>query len=131
MADGFCLEFKVRDHECDMQGVVNNAIYQNYLEHARHEFLLSRGVDFAALTVIGIRPVVVRAELDYKRSLKPGDRFSVSVKCALEGRVRLVFLQEIVHQDGWTAMSARIVATVLDVRGRPRIPEEFVEKLVS
>jgi acyl-CoA thioester hydrolase len=131
MTDIFRLGFKVRDYECDMQGFVNNAVYQNYLEHARHEFLLSRGVDFAALTAQGIYPVVVRAELDYKKSLKPGDGFDVSVACAMEGRVRIVFQQEIVHRDGWTALSARIVATVLDARGRPRIPEGFVEKLVG
>ncbi len=35
----FCLDFKVRDYECDMEGIVNNATYMNYLEHARHEFL--------------------------------------------------------------------------------------------
>jgi acyl-CoA thioester hydrolase len=39
----FSLEMKVRDYECDMQGIVNNAVYQNYLEWARHEYLLSRG----------------------------------------------------------------------------------------
>jgi len=131
MADIFRLDFKVRDYECDMQGLVNNAVYQNYLEHARHEFLLSRGVDFAALTGQGIYPVVVRAELDYRKSLKPGDVFSVSVACAMEGRVRIVFQQEIVHRDGWTALSARFVATVLDARGRPRIPEDFVAKLIG
>ena len=26
------LKFKVRDYECDMQGIVNNSVYQNYLE---------------------------------------------------------------------------------------------------
>ncbi len=40
------LEFSVRDYECDVQGVVNNANYQHYLEHARHEFLLSKGISF-------------------------------------------------------------------------------------
>ncbi|MCP4188209.1 MAG: acyl-CoA thioesterase, partial [Gammaproteobacteria bacterium] len=43
------LEFKVRDYECDMQAVVNNGVYQNYLEHARHDFLHSKGINFAEL----------------------------------------------------------------------------------
>ena len=42
----FELEMKVRDYECDMQGIVNNANYQHYLEHARHEFLQSTGTAF-------------------------------------------------------------------------------------
>lgn len=43
------LEMKVRDYECDLQGIVNNANYQHYLEHTRHEFLTSAGVSFAGL----------------------------------------------------------------------------------
>ena len=27
------LKMKVRDYECDLQGIVNNANYQHYLEH--------------------------------------------------------------------------------------------------
>jgi len=130
MSDLFSVPFKVRDYECDMQGVVNNSVYQNYLEHARHEFLLSRGVDFAALTAQGIFLVVVRAELDFKRSLKPGDLFSVTVRCELEGRLRLVFIQEIIKQDGTLILAGKITGTALDPRGRPKIPEGFVEKLL-
>ena len=48
------LEFQVRDYECDMQGVVNNSVYQNYLEHARHEFLKMLGIDFAEMTRRGV-----------------------------------------------------------------------------
>ena len=42
----FELEMQVRDYECDMEGIVNNAIYQHYLEHTRHEFLASSGISF-------------------------------------------------------------------------------------
>ena len=55
----FSLNLKVRDYECDMQGIVNNAIYQHYLEHARHEYLLSHGLSFAEMTRQGIVIVVV------------------------------------------------------------------------
>ena len=42
----FEIELQVRDYECDIQGIVNNAVYQNYLEHCRHKFLNSVGLDF-------------------------------------------------------------------------------------
>ena len=50
----FSMEFDVRDYECDMQGVVNNSVYQNYLEHTRHKYLQEIGLDFAMLTEKGI-----------------------------------------------------------------------------
>lgn len=61
------LEMKVRDYECDLQGIVNNANYQHYLEHTRHEFLTSVGISFAALHEQGVDPVVV---LCWLRSVK-------------------------------------------------------------
>ena len=45
----FKIDLHVRDYECDMQGYVNNAVYQNYLEHARHEYLQRLGINFAIL----------------------------------------------------------------------------------
>ena len=37
----------VRDYECDIQGIVNNANYLHYTEHTRHRFLKSLGVSFS------------------------------------------------------------------------------------
>ncbi|MGL4327440.1 MAG: acyl-CoA thioesterase, partial [Tannerellaceae bacterium] len=48
------LKMKVRDYECDLQGVVNNANYQHYLEHTRHEFWESLGENFGEMHKQGI-----------------------------------------------------------------------------
>jgi acyl-CoA thioester hydrolase len=126
----FTLAMSVRDYECDMQGVVNNAVYQNYLEHARHEFLKSKGLDFAQLTEQGIIVVVVRAEIDYRRSLRSGDSFSVSVEPTQESPVRLVFAQRITHAaTGQIMLDARITTTAVNARGRPYFPPELTPLL--
>lgn len=107
-----------------MQGVVNNAVYQNYLEHARHEYLKTRGLDFARLTQDGIIVVVVRAEIDYLRSLQSGDRFQVTAQPVLESRIRLVFNQQIINpQSGLVSVRAKIVTTAVNERGKPYFPE--------
>ena len=45
----FETEMEVRDYECDIQGIVNNANYLHYTEHTRHLYLQSLGVSFAKL----------------------------------------------------------------------------------
>ncbi len=124
----FTVDFKVRDYECDMQGVVNNSVYQNYLEHARHEFLLAKGIDFAELARQKINLVVLRAELDYKTSLVSGDEFFVDVELVQSSRVRFDFLQNIYRKrDNKLMLSAKITGTSLNERGRPFLPDFFTE----
>jgi acyl-CoA thioester hydrolase len=89
------LEFSVRDYECDLQGIVNNAVYQNYYEHARHQFLLGKKIDFARLHQEGIDLIVTRVEIDYKFSLRSGDAFKVTVSTRQDGFLRLIFEQDI------------------------------------
>ena len=123
----FQIEMMVRDYECDLQGIVNNAVYQNYLEHARHEFLHSVGLDFSTLCADGIDAVVTHIELDYKLSLKPRDVFIVKVGMHKQGRVRFVFDQAIIRKsDGKLILSAEVVG-VLTRRGRPIAPDLFDE----
>ena len=88
------IEMKVRDYECDLQGVVNNANYQHYFEHARHEFLESAGANFGELHNQGIDAMVARVEIDYKISLISGDRFIIKINIAREG-AKLVFFQDL------------------------------------
>ncbi|MGD8926810.1 MAG: acyl-CoA thioesterase [Thioalkalispiraceae bacterium] len=120
----FKLDFKVRDYECDLQGVVNNSVYQNYLEHTRHEFLLESGIDFAELARQQINLVVVRAELDYKTPLTSGDAFWVGLNVEQSSRLRFDFLQDIYRgSDDRLVLSARITGTALNERGRPFVPD--------
>ena len=122
------LEFKVRDYECDMQGVVNNGVYQNYLEHARHEFLQSRGINFAEVTAAGINLVVTRAELDYKNSLVSNDLFVVRSLVRQVSRVRFEFRQDVFRLPDETLMlAAKIIGTSLNQQGRPFVPEVLVQ----
>ncbi|MFZ9038326.1 MAG: acyl-CoA thioesterase [Gammaproteobacteria bacterium] len=126
------LEFKVRDYECDMQGVVNNAVYQNYLEHARHEFLQSRGINFAEVTSAGIHLVVVRAELDYKKSLASNDRFIVRSLLRPVSRIRFEFQQDIYRlPDNTLMLAARVTGTSLNESGRPFLPEALKQLFIN
>jgi acyl-CoA thioester hydrolase len=128
----FSLKMEVRDYECDIQGIVNNGVYQNYLEHARHLFLKQIGIDFADLAKKGINLVVVRAELDYKFPLSSGDVFAVGLNLKRESRLKFAFYQDIYRaSDHKLIMNAKIIGTALNERGRPEIPEElnqFLEK---
>ncbi len=126
----FTLEMAVRDYECDLQGVVNNAVYQNYLEHARHEFLKSIGINFAALAAQGINLVVTRAEIDYKFSLTSGDRFVVEVRPERLSKVRIGFRQDIYRlPERKEVMRALVIGTALNAKGRPQMPKELDEAL--
>ena len=72
------LEQEVRDYECDIQGIVNNANYLHYTEHTRHKFLTQTGISFAQLHEKGIDAVVARMNLQYKTPLRCDD---VYVSC--------------------------------------------------
>lgn len=124
----FEIELEVRDYECDLQGIVNNSVYQNYLEHCRHKFLHYAGLDFAQLHEEGIDAVVIRAELDYKFPLRPGDVFLVRLRIGKQGRLRIIFDQQIIRKADEKLMVNARITTVLTKSGRPVSPEILEEK---
>lgn len=123
------LEFLVRDYECDLQGIVNNANYQHYLEHARHEFLISRGISFAALHDEGVDLIVTKVEIEYKSSLRSRDRFVIRTDVQRQGNVRLVFVQDIyLLPDRKTVVHAKVTG-VATRKGKPASPAELIKQL--
>lgn len=122
-------EISVRDYECDLEGIVNNAVYLNYLEHARHEFLKESGVSFSELHHRGLDPVVVRIEVDYLGSLVPGDVIEVHTRMSRKGMFRFIFNQQIVRtRDAVETTRAMVIGTFIQ-DGRPVSPPEELEQL--
>lgn len=107
------MEMGVRDYELDAQLIVNNANYQHYMEHTRHRFCAEAGVSFTDLHLQGIDPVVRKVEIEYKRSLRGGDRFLSCLKVERKGP-RFIFKQDIIFPNG--DYSAQGVITVVCLR---------------
>jgi acyl-CoA thioester hydrolase len=125
----YSVEFAVRDYECDLQGVVNNANYQHYLEHARHEFLISKGISFAGLHNDGIDLIVTRVEIDYRFPLRSLDKFFITVDIERSGNVRLVFKQAIFRLNDKKLIASARVTGVATRNGRPVSPGILVKQL--
>jgi acyl-CoA thioester hydrolase len=121
------LEFMVRDYELDLQGIVNNAHYQHYLEHARHEFLFESGIDFAALHNEGIDLVVTRIEMDYKQALVSRDKFVVTINVVKDGHLKMVFEQKILRMPDLKPVVLAKVTGVCLRKGRPVKPEDVFD----
>lgn len=113
----FELEMKVRDYECDLQGIVNNANYQHYLEHTRHEFLLSRGISFADLHAQGIDAVVARLTMAFKTPLRSGDSFTCKLRVEKDG-IKYVFYQDVYRLPDMKCCLKSQVDTVCLINGR-------------
>ena len=124
----FEYEMDVRDYECDMQGVVNNSVYQNYLEHTRHQYLKSIGLDFAVLTEKKINLMVIRIEIDYKASLKSGDKFISALRMERISALRFGFVQRIFRKsDNKLMIKALVIGTSVNGQGRPKLPQELID----
>ena len=85
---------EVRDYECDIEGIVNNANYVHYCEHTRHLFLQQCGLSFADMHQKGVDAVVARMTLQYKVPLRPDDVFWSRLNLKKEG-IRYVFYQDL------------------------------------
>lgn len=122
----FKVELEVRDYECDIEGIVNNAVYMNYLEHTRHLFIKDKGFDFAELTRSGIHLVVIRIEADYLYPLRSGDKCYVTASAERISKLRFGFSQDIYRlPDNKPILKAKVIGTSLNVEGQPKYFEEL------
>lgn len=118
------LKLKVRDYECDAQGIVNNANYLHYFEATRHELMEQQGLRLRDLTEASIIPVLRSANIQYKNSLRGSDEFICSVSIERKG-LRYFFNQKITRIEDQAICAIGRIEVVCLVDGKISKPELF------
>jgi len=116
-----------RSYECDSYGHVNNAVYLNYLEYARIQFLKRLPVSYLELRQRGIGFVVARICIDFKSQVGSGERLRIQTRPILKQKVRMVFQQSIYRdRDAELVAQAEVTWACVNDQGKLiRIPPEL------
>ena len=126
----FETKMMVRDYECDIEGIVNNANYLHYAEHTRHLFLQKCGLSFADMHRRGIDAVVARMNLQFKTPLQCDDEFYPRLNLTKEG-IKYVFHQDIYRASDNKICFKGVIDLVCLVNGKlansPEYDEAFKE----
>jgi acyl-CoA thioester hydrolase len=116
---------RVRTYELDGYGHVNNAVYLNYLEYARTEYLRFVGFDYSGAVAAGYGLYVARVEIDYKKPALLDDLLTIRTWPIKKGAVSGIMAQTILHEDQ-VIIEARITWAFVDAAGTPtRIPARW------
>jgi acyl-CoA thioester hydrolase len=114
----------VRDYECDIEGIVNNANYLHYCEHTRHLFLKQCGLSFAEMHEKGVDAVVARMSMQFKTPLRPDDEFVSRLRLTKEG-IKYVFHHDLYRTDDEKLCFRAQVELVCIVNGRLSGSEDY------
>lgn len=120
----YTLEMETRDYECDIQGIVNNANYQHYLEATRHKWLQQEGFSFRKWHQEGIEMVVNEIIIKYKMPLHGQETFLSCLNVKRDGP-RFIFEQDIYRKADMKLCVSATVSTVSVINGRLSRGEEI------
>lgn len=117
----------VRTYECDSYNHVNNAVYVNFLEFGRMEFLRGIKFDYKGFVAAGYFLYISHIDIYYKASAYLDDELFVEVEPVETGAVRGTLAQTIRKADGTVCVEAKVTWASVNKDGRPtRIPKEFI-----
>ena len=106
-------------------GVVYYANYLKYMERARTELLLEKGIDVAEYHTKGCMFAVVDVDIHYKRPAKLGEIIEVTTDIIDMTHVTISIKHRIVR-DNTLLAEANVRIACIDPNGKPRrIPDEM------
>ncbi len=122
------VELTVRSYEIDSYNHVNNAIYLNYLEYARMEYLNHVGFNYKGLFEAGFHLYVTQITIKYKAAAVLDDKLFIEVKPLTLKKISGDFAQTIRKEDGTICAEAVVSWACIDSKiGRPsKLPDEFM-----
>ncbi len=118
-------ELTVQSYECDMHRHVNNAVYLNYLEAARMQFLRDVNFDYHNFLKEGYALFVANINISYRSPAFYGDRLKVVTTTVKRKKLSGMFLQEVMRDQELLAR-AEVTWACVDASGRPvPLPDRF------
>ncbi len=118
---------EVRSYELDSYNHVNNAVYLNYLEYARMEFLREVGFDYLGLIKEGYMLYVTHIDIQYKFSARLYDKLAIEVSHIKLGKLSGTFLQVVKNQKGQVCAEAKVSWACVNKDGRPaKLREKYI-----
>lgn len=125
-------ELIVRPYECDSYNHVNNAVYQNYLEYARMDFLHAAGFNYKKIVAEGYYLYVTHVDIFYKASAVLDDKLFIETRPTKLKHVMGMFHQTIKKEDGTICVEADVTWAIVNHESRPsKMPDGYmVEGLI-
>jgi acyl-CoA thioester hydrolase len=120
-------ELVVRSYECDSYGHVNNAVYLNYLEYGRMEYLHQIKFDYNGIVDAGYYLYITHIDIHYRSSAFLDDRLVIEITPVELKAVSGTFQQIIRKQDGTVCADALVTWASVKKGGRlAKLPDQFM-----
>ena len=120
------IEFAVRYYETDAQGVVHHAVYLQYFELGRVEFLRAMGYDYASLEREGIYLVVTEVNCKYLRPCRFGETVRLLTEVEKVTAARIFHRYQVFGNSDTLCVRGRSALACIDPSGTPqRLPESL------
>jgi YbgC/YbaW family acyl-CoA thioester hydrolase len=115
--------------DTDCGGVVHNIAYLRMIETCRTRLAASLGMDLRTMSETQLFPVVVRTEIDYKRSAKLGDWLTIRGTVSEISKARFWCTFEMIreHDQALLVTARQALALVQMPAGKPvRLPAQWL-----
>lgn len=132
MTDLLTSTVTVASYELDSFGHVNNAVFLNYLEKARCDFMRHKGLKFDDFFQWNKFPLVVRVNLEYKFPAKTDDVLDIEGWINSHTATSFTMQYKVTNRDSLrVVLTGETVHVFVDGNNRPcRIPEPFKIKFL-